>query len=118
MSSTSSTTFQKVDLSFWISRDTWHWQEIRKYVTDSGTYMLRANICRNFYEFQSYARVEFFSMDKGWITVASHPATDYPCWEVKTHIKSLTGRDHEAFTETTDVLFDIGEKFFGISVPG
>ena len=104
------TTATLIDLSVRNANQSWVWQEIRKY--DGHT--LRANIRRNAYDDQSFANIEVFSPTAGWLVIASHPVSDFPCADVSYTQRDMSDAMGDKFFATTQDLFRIGEQFFGL----
>lgn len=117
--------YTTIDLSVQNVHQSWCWEEIRCYtMTDihddetlgvAHTKLLRANIRRNAYDDQSYARIEQWSDERGWMVVASHPIAKLPCAKVSYTHKELDDDKQDLFIQTTDFLFGIGERFIGIA---
>ena len=105
--------YETVDESIRNNENYWYWQEIRRYSLENadGTCLLRANIRRNAYYHQSYANIEKWSDERGWLVIASHAITEYPCARASYVTKELSDDDFEAFIETARRLFAIGEDF-------
>ena len=105
--------YETVDESVKNNENSWYWQEIRRYSLENadGTCLLRANIRRNAYDHQSYANIEKWSDERGWLVIASHAITEYPGARASYVTKELSDDDFEAFIETARKLFAIGEDF-------
>ena len=101
---------REIDLSVRNADHSWYWQQIREYSTKQ-VHLLRANIRRNAYDNQSYANIEKWSDERGWVIISSHSITDYPCAKVSYVTKELTDNDHEWFIQTAEELFTIGVTF-------
>lgn len=101
---------REIDLSVQNANHSWIWQQIREY-SNKQVHRLRANIRRNAYDNQSYANIEKWSDERGWVIISSHPVTDYPCAKVSYVTKELTDNDHESFIRTAEELFAIGVTF-------
>lgn len=107
-----------IDSGFPYIKDFTHrtYHSIRAYSTGDSVirHRLRAFICQDFYDFQSYAKIEKWSDEKGWLPIAQHKIEEFPCHLVKgkpTNDESVT----KAFAESAEILFGIGEKFVGLS---
>ena len=103
-------TKREIDLSVRHAENSWYWQQIRDY-SNKETHRLRANIRRNHYDNQSYANIERWSNERGWVIISCHAITDYPCAKVWSGREQLTDRDHEWFIQSAEYLFAIGVKF-------
>ena len=101
---------REIDLSVRHAENSWYWQQIRDY-SNRETHRLRANIRRNAYDHQSYANIERWSNERGWVIISCHPITDYPCAKVWSGREQLTDNDHEWFIQSAECLFAIGVKF-------
>lgn len=99
---------EEIDLSVRNSGQSWYWQQIRKY---NIVQRLRVNICRNAYDHQSYANIEKWSDERGWVIISTHSITDYPCSKVSYTTKELNDTHHEWFIQSAERLFAIGMKF-------
>lgn len=79
--------------------------------TASGT-RLRAQVCRDSYDFQSYASVSAWTPEKGWVTVTTMPLGD-------TRIRnfSYVTRDEQGWREAIGLdllaLIHEAERFLG-----
>lgn len=105
--------YEMVDESVKNNDNSWYWQEIRRYSLENadGTCLLRANIRRNAYDHQSYANIEKWSDERGWLVIASHAITEYPCARASYVTKELSDDNFVAFVETARELFAIGKDF-------
>jgi len=101
---------REIDLSVRNADNSWYWQQIREY-SNKQVHRLRVNIRRNAYDNQSYANIEKWSDERGWVIISCHAITDYPCAKVSYVAKVLTDRDHEWFIQTAEELFTIGVTF-------
>ncbi len=92
------------------------YHSIRAYSTGDSVirHRLRAFISQDFYDLQSYAKIEKWSDEKGWLPIAQHKIEEFPC-----HLVKGKPSDSElvttAFAESAEILFEIGEKFIGLS---
>lgn len=100
--------YELIDISVKCQSQSWYWQEIRDY----GGVKLRANIQRNAYDDQSYANIEQFSDQKGWLVVASHPITKYSVSKMS-YVLEMTDERRDLFRDCADRLFKVGEAFIG-----
>ena len=92
------------------------YHSIRAYSTGDSVirHRLRAFIAQDFYDSQSYAKIEKWSDEKGWLPISQHRIEELPCHLIKgkpSDDESL----NKAFAESAEILFEIGEKFIGLS---
>ena len=104
--------YELIDISvkYQSQSQSWYWQEIRDY----GGVKLRANIQRNAYDDQSYANIEQFSDQKGWLVIASHPITKYSVSKMS-YVWEMTDERRDLFRDCADRLFKLGEAFIGFN---
>lgn len=107
--------YKTIDQSVYNLNQTWYWQEIRQYWVESVGHSVRANIARNAYDHQSYARVEIWSPSNGWLILANHQITEFPCAKVSFVHKELDDDKQDLFIQTADFLFGIAERLIGFS---
>lgn len=92
----------------------WHFREIREYwLAHYGWRKVRSNIQRNAYDDQSYARIEAWSDENGWLIIESFPITGYLARKLSYTQKELTSEYSYALDDTSDQLFVIAEAFIG-----
>jgi len=120
MTTTTTEIYTVIDQTTYKSKQTWFHREVRNYAYVNGDgrhtfYKLRADIARDFYDFQSYARIQKWSDTQGWLLIESHPITDVEANKVRKVAEELNDADHLAFGDTAERLFLIGERFMGRS---
>ena len=122
------TNHKTIDLSVRNVGQSWLWDEIRLYESvemidpddsesgwgESTYHRLRASIRRNAYNDQSYANIEKWSDERGWVIINSHGIAEMPCASVSYVMKELDDDKQDLFIQTADFLFGIGERFIGI----
>lgn len=93
-------------------RNTINYTEIRGYFTEAGRvqHRFRAHIQRDFYEDQSYANIEKWSDENGWLLIASQPITEFACASIRVGTP-ITDDCVALLSESSDQLFLIGETF-------
>jgi hypothetical protein len=107
--------YNTIDISIYNSNQSWHYTEIRQYdILGVGTPRLRANIRRNAYDFQSYARIEKWSETQGWLVISEHYITEFAVAECSYTQRDLTTEYEDMMRYSADRLFEIGEAFHGV----
>jgi hypothetical protein len=91
----------------------WHYRETRTYNHSNinrGEFTLRASIRRNFYDSQSFARIEKWG-PSGWETIEQYPIEGLEAQTVSVREVHLSERSHLALEDTAERLFIYGERF-------
>lgn len=103
-----------ISVTTYNQNQTWHHEEIRQFRGQGiGVVSLKATIRRNAYDDQSYVRIEKWSDFNGWNVIASFPITDFPAHRLSYVRKDINSDDAYALDDTTDHLFEIGQRFIG-----
>ena len=104
-----------IDLSIYNANQSWYYSEIRQYdILGVGTPRLRANIRRNAFDHQSYARIEKWSETQGWLMISEHHISEFPASKVSYTTKELVTEEVEYLRDSAERLFAIGEAFHGV----
>jgi hypothetical protein len=120
MTTTTTEIYTVIDQTTYRHEHTAYHREVRNYAYVNGDgrhtyYKLRVDIARNFYDHQSYARIQKWSDTQGWLLIESHPITDVEAKKVQKVTGELNEADLLAFGDTAERLFLIGERFMGRS---
>lgn len=91
-------------ITLWNHHQTWHFVEIKPYLSES---LFRVYIARNAYDEQSYARLEKF-MGSGWVKLHEIGINGTPAEHVL-YVQKLGRVDVELFRRTADILWDVKE---------
>lgn len=91
-------------ITLWNHHQTWHFVEIKPYLSES---LCRVYIARNSYDEQSYARLEKF-MGSGWVKLHEIGINGTPAEHVS-YAQKLESVDVELFRRTADILWDVKE---------
>ena len=103
---------QVITQALYNESQSWYYRETRRYyIAGTGHKTLRANICRNAYDHQSYAKIEQWSDLYGWLLIELYPITHFPASVCSYVIKTLSEDQEEAMAYTAEQMFTIGERF-------
>jgi hypothetical protein len=99
----------EIDIRFYNKNQSWYFIRIQEW----DGHKLKASICRNAYDNQSYARCYKFDGNK-WNVVCSIPIQDCKCKAISYVMKEVNfPRMQESFLLDSETLLELAKKIIG-----